>query len=51
MPDNKHTIRTCNTCYFPTARMVTQTRLNRTLYAHCLSCYIQRTEWVLVLCF
>ena len=30
--------------------MVTRTRINKMLYAHSLSCHIQRTEWVFVLC-
>jgi hypothetical protein len=32
-----HTLRICNTYCFYTAKMVAQTRLSLTLYAHCLS--------------
>ena len=35
----RHTLRICNTCLFSTAAMVTRTRLNVTLYVHCLSCW------------
>jgi len=38
----KHTLRVCNTYRFSTAKMVTLTRLNVTLYVHYLSCYIYR---------
>jgi hypothetical protein len=34
------TLRICNTYCFFTATMVTRTRLNVTLYIHCLSCYV-----------
>ena len=34
----KHTLRICNTYSFSTAVTVTRTRLNVTLYVHCLSC-------------
>jgi hypothetical protein len=34
----RHTLRICNTYCFYTATMVTRTRLNITLYVHCLSC-------------
>jgi hypothetical protein len=34
----KHTLRICNTYRFSTATMVARTRLNVTLYVHCLSC-------------
>jgi hypothetical protein len=33
-----HTLRLCNIHYLSTATMVEQTRLDVTLYAHCLSC-------------
>ena len=36
-----HTLRICNTYCFSIATMVTRTRLNVTLYAHCLSCCIR----------
>jgi hypothetical protein len=35
----KYTLRVCNTYCFSTATMVTRTRLNITLYVHCLSRY------------
>ena len=35
----RHTLRICNTYCFATATMVTRTRLNVTLYVHCLSCF------------
>ena len=34
----KRTLRICNTYCFPTAKVVTPTRLNVTLSGHCLSC-------------
>jgi hypothetical protein len=34
-----HTRRICNTDCFSTARVVSWTRLDATLYVHCLSCY------------
>jgi hypothetical protein len=36
--DYKHTLRICNTYYCYTPTMVKRTRLNVTLYVHCLSC-------------
>ena len=42
----QHTLRICNTYYFSTANMVTRTRLNVTLYVHCLSC-IHRSSFQL----
>jgi hypothetical protein len=36
----KHTHRICNTYCFSTATVVAGTRLNVTLYVHCLSCYM-----------
>jgi hypothetical protein len=42
MLDNQnymHTLRICNTYCFSKATMVTWTRLNVTLYVHCLSCF------------
>jgi len=41
----KHTLRMCNTYYFSTATVVTRTRLNVTLYVHCLS-YWPMWPWV-----
>jgi len=35
----KHAIRICNIYWFSTATMVAGTRLNVTLYVHCLYCY------------
>jgi len=35
----KHTLRICNTYCFSTAKVVARTRLNVTLYVHCLSCF------------
>ena len=35
----RHTLRICNTYCFSTATMVARTRLNATLYVHCLFCY------------
>jgi hypothetical protein len=34
----KYTLRICNTHCFSTATLVARTRLNVTLYVHCLSC-------------
>ena len=34
----RHTLRKCNTFCFSTATIVARTRLNVTLYVHCLSC-------------
>jgi len=44
---NKHTITMCNTYVHccPTATTVTRTRLNVTLYAHCLSCFKQTISY------
>jgi len=39
---HKHTLRICNTHCFSTATMVARTRLNTTLYLHCLSCFFYR---------
>jgi hypothetical protein len=39
---NTNTHRLCNTHSFPTTTMVTGTRLNVTLYVHCLSCWTQQ---------
>jgi len=33
----KHTLRICNTFCFPTATRILRTRINATLYVHCLS--------------
>jgi hypothetical protein len=37
-----HTLRLCNTHCLTTATMVARTRLNVTLYVHCLPCYVYR---------
>jgi hypothetical protein len=34
----KHILGICNTYSFPKAKMITRTRLNMTLYVHCLPC-------------
>ena len=34
----KHTLTACNNYCFPTTTMVARTRLNITLYVHCMSC-------------
>jgi len=39
----RHKLRICNTYCFSTAAMVTRTRLNITLYVHCLS-FLLRDE-------
>jgi hypothetical protein len=36
----KHPLRICNTCCFPTAKMITRTRLNVTICVHCLPCHV-----------
>ena len=36
--DYKHTLRICNTYCVSTATVVSEIRLNVTLYVHCLSC-------------
>jgi hypothetical protein len=38
IPKVTNTLRECNTCCFSTT-MATRTRLNITVYVHCLSCY------------
>ena len=43
----KHTLRICNTYYFPIATIVARTRLNVTLYIHCLSCSTLLTMYLL----
>jgi len=37
---SKHTLRICNTYCVSSVTMVTHTRLNFTLYVHCLSCTV-----------
>jgi len=39
IPKVTNPLREYNICCFPTTTMVTRTRLNITLYVHCLSCY------------
>ena len=50
LPDNygyRYTLRICDFYWFPTATMVTRTRMQVALYAHCLSSYRQsRRRWV-----
>ena len=42
-----NTIRMCNTHYFSTVTMVARTRVNVTLYVHCLSCYsITKSDYI-----
>ena len=38
---NTHTLRIFNTYCFPAATMAVRTRLNNTLYLHCLYCLLQ----------
>jgi len=38
----RHPLRICNSCCFSTAKIVTRTPLNITLYAQCLSCHVTR---------
>ena len=41
-----HTVRSCNTHCFSIATTVDRTRLNVTLYVHCLSCLLLRISWI-----
>jgi hypothetical protein len=45
---NTHSI--CNTYCFFTATIVTRTRLNITLYIHCLSCKISQQRYPIAVC-
>jgi len=40
----KHTLRICRTYCFSTSTMVARTHLNITLYIHCLSCLLLKTN-------
>jgi hypothetical protein len=46
----RHTLIIFNTYCFSMARMVTRTRLNVTLYVHCLSCYISNGSCIIPQC-
>ena len=41
--DRKHTLRTCNSYCFSTAKMVSQTDFSGTLYVHCVFGYLEFT--------
>ena len=46
--DYEHTLIICNNHCFSTAKMVALSRLNVTLYEHCLSCYnMSRFKWTI----
>ena len=42
---SRYTLKLCNTFCFPTAKIVTRTRLNVTFYIHCLFCYLFAPQW------